>query len=89
MINTKPCSEWIERILAILFGMRIARWQPSTQRVAGGLGAILFFSGLIGTVPAAEAWKVHEVYTGEHCNTCVAADFTGDGLPDIICNAGA
>jgi len=34
------------------------------------------------------AWKVHEVYVGQHCNTAVAADYTGDGKIDVICNAG-
>ncbi len=34
------------------------------------------------------AWKVHQAYQGEHCNTVVAADFTGDGLVDLICNSG-
>ncbi|HRX77915.1 MAG TPA: VCBS repeat-containing protein, partial [Pirellulaceae bacterium] len=33
-------------------------------------------------------WQKHVVYTGAHCNTAVAADFTGDKLVDVICNAG-
>ena len=36
----------------------------------------------------AAEWKKHVVYSGEHCNTAVAADFTGDGNLDVICNAG-
>ncbi len=36
----------------------------------------------------AEDWKKHVVYEGARCNTAVAGDFTGDGLPDIICHAG-
>ncbi len=47
--------------------------------------------GLLAAIAAAEesgAWRVHEIYAGAHCNTCVAADFTGDGLPDVICNDG-
>ena len=37
---------------------------------------------------AQEGWKKHVVYEGERCNTAVAADFTGDGVPDIISNCG-
>lgn len=33
-------------------------------------------------------WRKHTVYSGAHCNTAVAADFTGDKLIDVICNAG-
>lgn len=33
-------------------------------------------------------WKKHTVYEGAACMTAVAGDFTGDHLPDIICNAG-
>ena len=33
-------------------------------------------------------WAKHTVYTGQGCMTAIAGDFTGDGLPDIICNAG-
>ncbi len=35
-----------------------------------------------------KVWRKHTVYAGAHCNTCVAADFTGDGLTDVICHAG-
>ena len=31
-------------------------------------------------------WKRHVVHSGEDCYTVVAADFTGDGRPDIISN---
>ncbi|MBC8353141.1 MAG: VCBS repeat-containing protein [Planctomycetes bacterium] len=37
---------------------------------------------------AENEWRKHTVYSGAHCNTAVAADFTGDKLVDIICNAG-
>jgi hypothetical protein len=37
---------------------------------------------------SAELWKKHIIYEGARCNTAVAADFTGDGKPDVICNAG-
>lgn len=33
-------------------------------------------------------WTKHVVYQGAQCMTAIAADFTGDGRPDIICNAG-
>ncbi len=36
----------------------------------------------------AEDWKKHTVYAGKACMTAVAGDFTKDGKPDIICNAG-
>lgn len=32
-------------------------------------------------------WNKHVVYQGAPCMTAIAADFTGDGLVDIICNA--
>lgn len=41
------------------------------------------------TADSAQAqWKKHVVYEGARCNTAIAADFTGDGKPDVICNAG-
>ena len=33
-------------------------------------------------------WTKHIVYEGAACMTAVAGDFTGDGLIDIVCNAG-
>ncbi len=33
-------------------------------------------------------WTKHIVYEGAPCMTAVAGDFTGDGLIDIVCNAG-
>lgn len=36
----------------------------------------------------AAEWRKHVVYSDEHCNTAVAADFTGDGKVDVVCNAG-
>lgn len=49
------------------------------------LASIYSSSSAIGQ----SAWKIHSVYVGEHCNTAVAADYTGDGITDVICNAGA
>ena len=37
--------------------------------------------------PSAE-WKKHVVYEGASCATAVAGEFSGDKLPDVICNAG-
>ena len=33
-------------------------------------------------------WKKHVVFEGAACMTAIAGDFTGDGLTDIVCNAG-
>ena len=33
-------------------------------------------------------WTKHVVFSGEHTNTAVAADFTGDGRIDVISNSG-
>jgi hypothetical protein len=33
-------------------------------------------------------WTKHTVFTGEHVNTAVAADFSGDGRVDVISNCG-
>ena len=33
-------------------------------------------------------WMKHVVFEGAPCMTAVAGDFTGDGLIDIVCNAG-
>lgn len=35
-----------------------------------------------------DTWKKHVVYEGARCNAVVGGDFTGDGRPDIIANAG-
>ena len=32
-------------------------------------------------------WKKHIIHQGERCVTAVAADFTGDGKPDVIANS--
>lgn len=34
------------------------------------------------------AWKKHVVHEGLHTNTAIAADFSGDGRPDVISNSG-
>ena len=35
----------------------------------------------------ASRWKKHVIHSGEDCFTVIAADFTGDGRPDIISNS--
>lgn len=46
------------------------------------------FLACLFAAPAVAEWKKHVVHTGFHTNTAVAADFTGDGKPDIIANSG-
>lgn len=54
------------------------------------------FAEVLGPILAAAAaspepsseWKKHIVYEGARCNTAVAADFSRDGRPDVICSAG-
>ena len=48
----------------------------------------LIVSLTISGAAADKPWKKHIVHEGERCNTAVAADFTGDGMPDIISNSG-
>lgn len=43
---------------------------------------------LAATAQAEEGWRKHVVFEGEHANVAVAADFTGDGLVDVIANSG-
>ena len=38
--------------------------------------------------PAIATWKKHVIHSGVYTNTAVAADFSGDGRPDIISNSG-
>lgn len=45
--------------------------------------------GAVESLTAEDGWRKHTVYSGAHCSTAVAADFTGDELVDVICNAGA
>ena len=49
--------------------------------------ALFVFSAVSGSADD-KPWKKHVVHEGERCNTAVAADFTGDGKPDIISNSG-
>lgn len=45
-------------------------------------------SAFVSDYVAGAEWRKHVVYSGEHCNTAVGADFTGDGKTDVVCNAG-
>jgi hypothetical protein len=49
------------------------------------IGIVVFLSTLESSF-SAETWKKHVIYEGGRCNTAVAADFTGDGQIDVICN---
>lgn len=53
---------------------------------------IVLLSATFATNPAMAqpktAWKKHTIFAGGHTNTAVAADFTGDGLPDVIACTG-
>lgn len=43
---------------------------------------------LIAAVLVQEGWKVHEVARGGNPLTAVAADYTGDGRPDVVADVG-
>ena len=34
-------------------------------------------------------WQKHVVYEGEYCTTAVAADYTGDGVVDVMADTGS
>jgi hypothetical protein len=36
---------------------------------------------------AQSGWQKHLIHSGEHTNTAVAGDYTGDSLPDVISNS--
>ena len=42
---------------------------------------------LVSQAVASDEWKRHVIATGFSCQTAVAADFTGDGMPDVIADA--
>ena len=61
------------------------------KRFRAGLAMALFsctWCGAANSLAAEDGWRKHTVYSGAHCSTAVAADFTGDNLVDVICNAG-
>lgn len=68
----------------------------SFQVTRGGIGAALIlictFAAMSTKTREASAesnagWKKHVVYRGARTHTAVAADFTGDGLTDVICDS--
>lgn len=53
------------------------------------LTALAAIASLAGqNLAIAQGWKKHIIHEGEHCNTAVAGDFTGDGKPDVISTSG-
>lgn len=49
---------------------------------------LILLCGLSAALAGGETgWTKHVVHTGFHTNTAVAADFTGDGRPDVIANS--
>ena len=52
---------------------------------------VVLTAALLTAVQYAQAeqsgWIKHTVHSGKRTMTAVAADFTGDGLPDVICNS--
>lgn len=57
-------------------------------RVFSILLSMALFLSSAGTAYCQKPWKKHVVFSGQHCNAAVAGDYTGDGLPDVICSAG-
>lgn len=58
------------------------------------VGVVLAVASSVGpfacdAAPAKAEWAKHVVHQGAQSLTAVAGDFTGDGVPDIIANAGA
>ncbi len=51
------------------------------------LSALAALTGLLVSVCWGADWNRHEIVNGFPCQTAVAADFTGDGLPDVIVDA--
>ena len=56
--------------------------------LTGGMHLSIAAAGTVETDSTA-AWKKHTIFEGEHCVTAVAADFTKDGVVDIIADTGA
>ncbi len=56
--------------------------------ISGHLFADDQVTTVAGTEVAEAGWVKHTIFEGEHCNTAVAADFTKDGIIDVIADAG-
>lgn len=72
------------------FPNRTSSQGTSMQTRTTPLPFIATFALLLSASPSAagdSAWKKHVVHTGFQTVTAVAADFTGDGKPDIISNS--
>lgn len=50
--------------------------------------ALLLLAPAGATFAAEQPWKRHVVWEGGRTNTAVGGDFTGDGLPDVVCTTG-
>ncbi len=63
--------------------------RPNRQaRVAAVLAAVTCTLTVVSSAHAQKPWKKHVIFEGGACATCVAGDFTGDGVADVICNSG-
>lgn len=67
----------------------------NTSKVSGrtSLAACIVFASAAAIAPSAGSaeeaeWKKHVVWQGARTNTAVGGDFTGDGLPDVVCTSG-
>ncbi|MFK8110851.1 MAG: FG-GAP repeat domain-containing protein [Rubripirellula sp.] len=52
------------------------------------LFAVCLSSFCVQDTFAQEAWTKHVIHQGQQTMTAVAGDFSGDGLPDVICDNG-
>jgi hypothetical protein len=50
--------------------------------------ALLLVGSAVNVTIAEDAWRKHVVYSGDPVATAVSGDFSGDRLPDVICNSG-
>ncbi len=64
---------------------------PRHSGLTPGMATILVcscFLAAASNVAGEKPWAKHVVFDGGACATSVAGDFTGDGIPDVICNSG-
>ena len=59
----------------------------TTIHSASVLGVVLAVTQHLPAEEKSSPWRKHTIYSGQRCNTAVAADFTGDGRVDVICCA--
>ena len=60
----------------------------SISIVAAGTLAVLSLQFPLPASADDAVWKKHTVFEGESCMTAVAADYTGDGIVDVIADTG-